>query len=364
MNKLPVGCNLKCRACAHRMMSQKDSEIQKETWLKGVLSHWTYALNPIVSPLPERRWGYRNKVSLIAEWNSYRWIFGMNVRKQVISLQECPIHSATVKNVLAWLSSNMPPFTLFPLSIYVQAGAQATLILKTKELPNLDWLKNTLNNLNQTGLEGLWLHLHPSAGRRLFGSGVWKLLWGKPRSYNEHGLIYGPTAFQQLIPELYNHSLLETIKFLSPQKDSGILDLYSGSGATLRQWTDAGSAAIGVETSAEAIENAAINAPGARLLRGTCSQRLPQLNEWIKSIPINKRLAYVNPPRTGIEPDVREWLAIKARPQRIAYLSCSAGTLARDLLYLEEKGYEVKHITPYDFFPNTYHVETLACLSL
>ncbi|MDD3708601.1 MAG: hypothetical protein PHR17_10130 [Aminobacterium sp.] len=48
----------------------------------------------------------------------------------------------------------------------------------------------------------------------------------------------------------------------------------------------------------------------------------------------------------------------------MAYLSCSAGTLARDLLYLEEKGYEVKHITPYDFFPNTYHVETLACLSL
>ena len=52
------------------------------------------------------------------------------------------------------------------------------------------------------------------------------------------------------------------------------------------------------------------------------------------------------------------------RPARIAYLSCSAGTLARDLAMLESAGYAVVRIHPYDFFPLTHHVEALALLDL
>jgi hypothetical protein len=50
------------------------------------------------------------------------------------------------------------------------------------------------------------------------------------------------------------------------------------------------------------------------------------------------------------------------RPQRIAYLTCSAGTLARDLCRLVDAGYAVTAIHPYDFFPLTHHVEALALL--
>lgn len=50
------------------------------------------------------------------------------------------------------------------------------------------------------------------------------------------------------------------------------------------------------------------------------------------------------------------------RPKRIAYLSCSAGTLRRDLEGLPVSGYRVVRIIPYDFFPQTYHVETLVLL--
>ena len=50
------------------------------------------------------------------------------------------------------------------------------------------------------------------------------------------------------------------------------------------------------------------------------------------------------------------------RPDRMAYLSCSAGTLRRDLDALVQTGYAVERITPYDFFPQTHHVETLALL--
>ncbi len=49
---------------------------------------------------------------------------------------------------------------------------------------------------------------------------------------------------------------------------------------------------------------------------------------------------------------------------RIAYLSCSAGTLARDLHLLEIAGYRIDAILPFDFFPQTHHVETLALVGL
>jgi tRNA/tmRNA/rRNA uracil-C5-methylase (TrmA/RlmC/RlmD family) len=75
-------------------------------------------------------------------------------------------------------------------------------------------------------------------------------------------------------------------------------------------------------------------------------------------------VAYVNPPRSGLEAEVAQALARELRPARIAYLSCSAGTLARDLAMLESAGYAVVRIHPYDFFPLTHHVEALALLDL
>ena len=59
-----------------------------------------------------------------------------------------------------------------------------------------------------------------------------------------------------------------------------VLDLYCGLGASLREWTAAGSAALGVELSGEAVELAAANAPAALVLRGTCTERLPQILPW------------------------------------------------------------------------------------
>jgi tRNA/tmRNA/rRNA uracil-C5-methylase (TrmA/RlmC/RlmD family) len=118
-----------------------------------------------------------------------------------------------------------------------------------------------------------------------------------------------------------------------------------------------------VELSGEAVELAGLNAPAATVLRGTCVDRLPQVRGWWGA-EVGERVAYVNPPRSGLEPAVSGAIAGDLRPARIAYLSCSAGTLARDLALLEAAGYRVAAIRPYDFFPLTHHVEALALLSL
>lgn len=49
---------------------------------------------------------------------------------------------------------------------------------------------------------------------------------------------------------------------------------------------------------------------------------------------------------------------------KIIYVSCNPATLARDLKYLKEKGCTVEFIQPFDMFPHTYHVESVAVISL
>ena len=68
----------------------------------------------------------------------------------------------------------------------------------------------------------------------------------------------------------------------------------------------------------------------------------------------------VDPPRAGLDKKVVDDI-IKISPSTLVYLSCDPMTLARDLKLLSEK-YEIIEVTPYDMFPNTYHVETLVLL--
>jgi tRNA/tmRNA/rRNA uracil-C5-methylase (TrmA/RlmC/RlmD family) len=222
---------------------------------------------------------------------------------------------------------------------------------------------DVIAGLPETGLEGFWLHMHPAAGRRLFARSGWQLLWGVPRSRDAHGLLHGPTAFVQALPELHDAALASARSHLQPRPGVSVLDLYCGYGASLRDWTTAGSAALGVELSGEAVELAAANAPLATVLRGTCVQRMPQVRDWWFAQHA-EHVAYVNPPRSGLEAEVTAALADELRPTRLAYLSCSAGTLSRDLRLLVDAGYRVVSIRPYDFFPLTHHVEAQALLEL
>ena len=69
----------------------------------------------------------------------------------------------------------------------------------------------------------------------------------------------------------------------------------------------------------------------------------------------------VDPPRKGLSADVIEAM-VRMAPQRIVYVSCDPGTLARDLRILEDLGYETTWVQPVDMFPQTHSVESVAQL--
>ena len=362
---LRAGCEARCPGCAHQRLSALESETRKENWLRQQLLPWQDRLAPIQAVQGEDRWGYRDRVRLSTYWQEGRWQFGLIVHKELIAIPRCPIQSDRVRVMLELLAAALPPGPVFPMAFFIQAMAQVTLVLKTAVLPETGWADDRFGQeLTRIGIEGLWLHLHPAAGRRMFAKNGWHLLWGQPRSVDDSGLLYGPTAFQQALPVLYRRALAEAEAFLAPIAEDVVVDLYSGSGASLACWSRRGADAVGVELGGEAIECARHNAPRALLLRGKCADRIPQLEAWLGSSAgvTGQRLLYVNPPRTGLEPEVLEWVIVRLRPARLAYLSCSAGTLRRDMDVLAGSGYRVERINPYDFFPQTYHLETLVLL--
>lgn len=74
------------------------------------------------------------------------------------------------------------------------------------------------------------------------------------------------------------------------------------------------------------------------------------------------QVALIDPPRAGLKPNVIESLS-QMPLNKLAYLSCNPETQMRDLELFANAGWKCQSITPYDFFPRSYHIESLAILT-
>ncbi len=70
----------------------------------------------------------------------------------------------------------------------------------------------------------------------------------------------------------------------------------------------------------------------------------------------------VDPPRPGLTNSALDKILV-LEPERIAYISCNPSTLARDIKKLLGQ-YDIESMRVIDFFPQTYHIESLAVLRL
>jgi 23S rRNA (uracil1939-C5)-methyltransferase len=86
-----------------------------------------------------------------------------------------------------------------------------------------------------------------------------------------------------------------------------------------------------------------------------------EVEEVVPTINFTPDILIADPPRSGLAPAVHD--AITAlQPKQIAYISCDPATLARDLKEITRHGYRLVSATPFDLFPQTAHVETIALL--
>src|SRR3546814_15369481 len=80
-------------------------------------------------------------------------------------------------------------------------------------------------------------------------------------------------------------------------------------------------------------------------------------------LSLHDALPIIEPPREGAESVARALAALSPaeKPQRIVYVSCSTGTLARDAgILCHEGGYRLQGAGVVNMFPHTGHVESIA----
>ena len=78
---------------------------------------------------------------------------------------------------------------------------------------------------------------------------------------------------------------------------------------------------------------------------------------------VKPNVVFVDPPRKGCDKVFLETI-VEMNINKVVYISCDPATLARDLKYLTDNGYEVKKVQPVDMFPHTSHIENVALLEL
>ena len=153
------------------------------------------------------------------------------------------------------------------------------------------------------------------------------------------------------------HQMIKLYKLVQQKaelnKESKVLDLYSGIGTISLFLANKCKEVTGVEVIEPAVNNAIENAKLNNITNASFildDARNP-LDKYIK----DKDVVIVDPPRKGLNNTLINSI-IESKIERIVYVSCNPATLARDLTLLKDT-YNIGTITPVDMFPSTTHVE-------
>ena len=202
-----------------------------------------------------------------------------------------------------------------------------------------------------------------------------RVLWGKGYITDEIGDVkyqISPLSFYQVNPvqteKLYGTAL--EYAGLKKGEDTVVWDLYCGIGTISLFLARKAGQVYGVEIVPQAVEDARNNAringiTNARFYVGKAEEVLPgYYADYEKEHGQQARadVIVVDPPRKGCDETLLETI-VKMEPEKVVYVSCDPATLARDVKYLRENGYEVRRVRAVDMFPHTVHVETVVLLS-
>jgi 23S rRNA (uracil1939-C5)-methyltransferase len=176
-------------------------------------------------------------------------------------------------------------------------------------------------------------------------------------------LDFGPTDFVQVNRAINSAMVARAIELLEIGPGDRVLDLYCGLGNFTLPLARRAAAVVGVEGEAGLIARARANAlsngiANAEFHVADLSVPPDRTIPWMRS-GYDKVL--LDPPRVG----AAEVLSAVAhiRPQRVVYISCHTGSLARDLGVLtHELGFRLTAAGVLDMFPHTTHVESIAVL--
>ena len=179
-----------------------------------------------------------------------------------------------------------------------------------------------------------------------------------------------PNSFYQVNPVQTEVLYGTALEYAGLTGKETVWDVYCGIGTISLFLAQKAQKVYGVEIVPQAIEDAKHNAEineitNAEFFVGKAEEVLPEYYaDYAKEHPGEHARAdviVVDPPRKGCERSVLDTM-VQMEPERIVYVSCDSATLARDVKYLRENGYEIRKVKATDMFPMSVHVEVVCCL--
>ena len=169
-------------------------------------------------------------------------------------------------------------------------------------------------------------------------------------SLNGQEYSYSPNGFFQINLPVYEMVLKEIQNHIKTTK---VLDLYSGVGSI--------GLSVARDKELTLVEvNAAAYAEMQKNAEGTNANCVLAKSEDVTEYIAPDQTVILDPPRAGCDEKLIAKLN-EIQPETIVYLSCNPITQARDIALLKEH-YAIEKLTPYNFFPRTPHIESLAIL--
>ena len=173
-----------------------------------------------------------------------------------------------------------------------------------------------------------------------------------------------PLSFYQVNPVQTQKLYGTALEYAGLTGEETVWDLYCGIGTISLFLAQKAKKVYGVEIIPQAIDDARANAKlnhfeNVEFFVGKAEEVLP---EQYEKNQVYADTIVVDPPRKGCDSVCLDTI-VKMAPEKVVYVSCDSATLARDVKYLGERGYEVKRVKTVDMFPWSGHVETVVLLS-
>lgn len=336
-------------------------------------------MEPIIGM--ENPWRYRNKAQFPFGRNKDGNIvtgFYAGRTHDIVEQEDCLLGVEENREILSIIRNFMEEYKIEPYNeethrglvrhVLIRKGFQTgelmvCLVVNGRKLPGQQALTERL--LEILGMTSISLNVNQEKTNVILGKELINL-WGEGHITDYIGAVQyriSPLSFYQVNPVQTERLYGTALEYAGLTGNETVWDLYCGIGTISLFLAQKAKQVYGVEIVPQAIDDARENArlnhmENVEFFVGKAEEVLPEQYERNQ---IYADVIVVDPPRKGCDEKCLETI-VKMSPKRVVYVSCNSSTLARDVKYLEERGYRTERVRCVDMFPHSGHVETVVKL--
>lgn len=340
----------------------------------------TVRMEPIIGM--EEPWRYRNKAQFpFGRDKDGRIIAGFYAGRThcIVENEDCLLGVEENREILDIIRNFMNEYKIEPYNEELHRGLvrhvlirkgfrtgelMVCLILNGTELPKKEILVERL--LKIAGMTSISFNINREKTNVILGKEIVNL-YGPGYITDYIGNVkyrISPLSFYQVNPVQTERLYGTALEYAGLTGDETVWDLYCGIGTISLFLAQKAKQVYGVEIVPQAIDDARGNAEingmeNVEFFVGKAEEVLP---EQYEKNQVYADVIVVDPPRKGCDEKCLETI-VRMGPKKVVYVSCDSATLARDVKYLGEKGYEVKRVRCVDMFPQSGHVEVVVLLT-